>query len=220
MKAKRILDLTQPFYHNCPGPPIMPLPQVEITNIAARDTYNMEKLTFVTHSAGTHIDAPYHFIEDGKRLDEIDPLALQGNGVVVDLYEKAPDEGITEEDLRKYDRRIDNQSIVLLATGWGAKRGFTKEYIYHPPWLTLEGAKYLVKKKIKGVGIDHYSLSGIEFEKSVPPHLEILGNGIWILEDLLLPKTLLEREDWYVIALPMLIRGASGGPVRVVAIEF
>ena len=220
MEAKRIIDLTQPFYHNCPGPPFMPLPQVEITNIAPRDTYNMERVTFVTHSAGTHIDAPYHFIEDGKKLDQIDLLSLQGKAVVVNLFDKRPDEEITDGDLRTYDGKIDGQSIVLLATGWGEKRGFTKEYIYHPPWLTLDGAKYLVEKKIRGVGIDHYSLSGVEFEKAVPPHVEILKNGIWILEDLRLPRELLEKQEWYVMALPMLIRGASGGPARVVAIEF
>ena len=217
--AKRIIDLTQPFYHNCPGPPIFPLPQVEITHLAPRDNFNMERLTFVTHT-GTHIDAPYHFIENGKKVDEIDLSSLQGKGVVVDLFSKGPDEGITEKDLRKYDERIGEESIVLLATGWGAKRDFSSEYIYHPPWLTLEGAKYLVKKKIKGVGIDHFSLSGVEFEKAVPPHIEILKNNIWILEDLLLPPELLEKEEWYIVAFPMLLRGGSGAPVRVVAMEF
>jgi len=219
MKAERIIDLTQPFYHNCPGPPLFPLPQVEITNIAPRDNFNMERLTFVTHT-GTHIDAPYHFIENGKRLDEIDILSLQGKGVIVDLFDKGPDEGITENDLQKYDERIDEESIVLLATGWGLKRGFNDEYLYHPPRLTVDGAKYLVKKRVKGVGIDHFSLSGVEFEKAVPPHIEILRNDIWILEDLLLPVELLEEEEWYIIALPMLLKGGSGGPVRVAAIVF
>lgn len=218
-KPKNIIDLTQPFYHNCPAPPIFPLPEVKRTNISARDTFNMERLNFVTHT-GTHIDAPYHFIEDGRTVDEIEPERLQGKGVIINLLDKKPDEAITEKDLSKYDDYIDNEAIVLLCTGWGYKRGFTKEYIYHPPWLSLEGAKYLVQKSIKGVGIDHFSLAGNEFEKAVPPHIEMLKSGIWILEDLFMPEELLKSSEWYIIALPMLLKGGSGSPVRVIAVEF
>ena len=218
-EIRRILDLTQPFYHNCPGPPIFPLPQVERTNIAPRDVFNMEKLTFVTHT-GTHIDAPYHFVEDGRTVDAIDLVQLQGPGVIVDLYDKNPDEPITDADLAKYDAGIDDESIVLLCTGWGYKRDFTKEYIYQPPWLSIEAARYLVHKQIKGVGIDHFSLAGNEFEKAVPPHIELLKSDIWIIEDMFLPRQLLEGNSWHVIALPMLLKGGSGGPVRVIAVEY
>lgn len=218
-KAKTVLELTQPLYHNAPGPPIFPLPQIERTNITARDHFNMEKLTMVTHT-GTHLDAPYHFIEKGAKMDEIDPVKLQGTGVIVDLLTKKPKEEITADDLRNYDELIKENSIVLLCTGWGYKRDFTKEYLYHSPWLTEEAAEYLVKKKIRGVGIDHFSLAGVEFEQSVPTHLKILGANIWILEDLFLPRVLLEREEWYIVALPLLLKGGSGAPARVIAIEF
>lgn len=218
-RVKRILELTQPLYHNCPGPPIFPLPQVERTNIAPRDHFNMEKLTLVTHT-GTHLDAPYHFIEKGITVDKIEPIKLQGTGVIVDLLAKKPKDAITPDDLRDYDEFIKEDSIVLLYTGWGYKRDFTEEYLYHPPWLTEEAAEYLVKKKIIGVGIDHFSLAGVEFEQSVPTHLKILGANIWILEDLFLPRVLLERKEWYIVALPLLLKGGSGAPTRVIAIEF
>lgn len=212
-RIKRILDLSQPLYHNAPGAPIFSLPQVERTHIAARDGFNLERLTCVTHN-GTHIDAPYHFLENGTTIDAIDPVNFQGMGMTVDLMAKKPQEGITVDDLKEYDALINEDHIVLLCTGWGYKRGFSKEYLNLSPTLTEDAANYLVKKKIRGVGIDHFSLGGIS------THLKILGAGIWILEDLYLPKTLLDRREWHVIALPLLLRGASGAPARVIAVEY
>ena len=219
IKINQIVDLTQPFYHNCPGPPGFSLPQVRITHCFPRDGFNMEELKFVTHT-GTHIDAPYHFCEKGKKVDEIDLLSLQGRGIVIDLYNKKPKEEITIHDLSRYDTVLRKNDIVLLATGWGYKRGFTTEYIYHSPRLDVGAAKYLVKKKVRGVGIDHFSIANTNLERATPPHRTLLEAEIWILEDLFLPKELLQRESWYIVALPMLLKGGSGAPTRVIAIHF
>ena len=115
---------------------------------------------------------------------------------------------------------IDNKgNIVIIYTGFGDKRGFNEEYLFHPPWLDLSGAKYLVEKKVKGIGIDHFSLSGTTMEQSFPSHKEILGKNVWILEDLYIDKNILKEKNWTLIVMPMLIRGASGAPTRVLAVK-
>ena len=76
-------------------------------------------------------------------MDELDLVSLQGRGVVVDLRGKTRDEEIGGDDFGPYDDKINEQSIVLLASGWGAKRGFTEEYMCRPPWLNVDGAMQL-----------------------------------------------------------------------------
>jgi len=219
MKFKKILDLTQPFFHNMPGPPAFPLFKNNIVNIQVEDGFNMEKLDFVTH-CGTHIDAPYHFINSGRTLSDLSPNDLVGDAIILDFRGKKNDENISGIDLMKYDNRIKQGSIVILYTGFCEKRGFNEDYIKYPIWLDLSGAKYLVQKKVKGIGIDHFSLSGTTKERSFPIHIEILSNDIWILEDLRLTEELLAEPVWTLIVMPMLIKNGTGAPTRVFAIKY
>ena len=199
------------------GPLGFPLFKCDRVNIQVEDGFNMEKLEFITH-CGTHIDAPYHFINDGKTVDRLAPEDLIGEAVALDFQKKGKDENISEDDLKPYDKIIKEGSIVILYTGLHKKRGFNEDYLQYPVWLDLSGAKYLAKKKIKGIGIDHFSLSGTTKERSFPPHIEILSNGIWIVEDLKLHDEILQ-ENWTIFVMPMLIKDGTGGPTRVIAVK-
>lgn len=202
-----------------PGPPSFPLFEKSITNYKDRDGFNMEKLKFVTH-CGTHIDSPYHFFKKGKKVDEIPVENLIGEGIILDFRYKKSGDPISEEDLKKYEKKIKNNVIVILYTGFCKKRGFNKEYLFNPIWLDKSGATYLVKKRVRGIGIDHYSLSGATRERSFPTHEIILKNDIWIIEDLYLDTDIINIKDLIIIVMPMLIKDASGSPTRVIAIEF
>lgn len=218
MEFKRILDLTQPFYHDMPGPLGFPLFKCNKVNIQVSDEFNMEKLEFITH-CGTHIDAPYHFINEGKKVSDLLPEELIGRAVVLDFRKKKKDESISEEDLKKFDKEIEPDSVVILYTGLCLKRGFNEDYLKYPVWLNQSGAKYLISKKVKGIGIDHFSLSSCTKERSFPVHIDILSKGIWILEDLKLDEELLKDRDWIVIAMPMLLKDGTGAPARVIAVK-
>ena len=137
----------------------------------------------------------------------------------VDLYHKRAREPITPEDLEPYGSRIEPGDFALLCTGWGTKAGPTREYVFQSPWLRVDAANYLIGKGIRGVGIDHPSISGMEEEEDLPTHQALLGAGVLILEGLVLPTELLELPKWYLVALPLPLRGASGAPARVVAME-
>jgi arylformamidase len=144
---------------------------------------------------------------------------FQGPGVMIDLRDKGPSEAIRDSDFEHYSSLIIPGSIILLCTGWGYKRSWTREWALKSPWLSPQGAEWLVERKIRGVGIDHYSIGGM-VEENEQTHRILLASKIWILEDIIIPEILLGNQLWHVIALPLLLVGCSGAPCRVIAIEY
>jgi kynurenine formamidase len=87
------------------------------------------------------------------------------------------------------------------------------------PYLTGDGAAWIVERKPVGVAIDHFSIGGRGTpEKVLPSHRELLGAGVWIVEEALFPEELLDSA-WQIVALPWRIVGVSGAPTRMIAIE-
>ena len=219
MKARRMLDLTQPFYHNASFNPDLPMASIELVRQVPNHGHSLEQLSLCTH-VGTHMDAPAHVFESGAGVDDYPLEQLQGTGIPVDLFALEPDTPITAQLLEPYARRLVPGTIALLCTGWGELRGFTDNYINHSPWLEHSGAQWLADRGVYGVAIDHFSIAGRgPAEKVMPAHLILLGAGIWIVEEALLPRALLEQPAWQVVALPLRLRGASGAPARMVAYE-
>jgi kynurenine formamidase len=141
--------------------------------------------------------------------------------VPVDLFDIADDTPITAETLEPYEGRIGAGTIALLCTGWGELRGFTDRYINHSPWLAESGARWLANRDVAGVAIDHFSIAGRgPAEKVMPAHTILLSAGTWIVEEAFLPRELLGNGNWYVVALPLRLRGASGAPTRMIAVDF
>jgi len=218
LNIKRIIDLTQPIFDNCPGNPVFPKVSVKPITSYEKDGWFTEYINITTHIS-SHIDAPAHFLNGGKTIDKIPLERFQGPAVALDLYQKSRDEEIVIEDLIAYKDRIKEGDFVLLCTGWGEKRAQNDEYLLHSPWLGGEAAKWLVNKKINGVGIDHFSIGGANPSHVQAPHKVLLEAEILILEELYLPKVLLERKRWYLVAFPLKLPGASGSLVRAVAME-
>src|SRR5690606_5699891 len=115
--------------------------------------------------------------------------------------------------------QFNSESIVMLKTGWGQKFGWTKEWLFETPYLSLEAAEYLVKKQIKGIGIDHFSIGGFG-EDNRAIHEVILGADIWVVEIVQLDNPKLMSGKWHIMSLPIKIRNSSGAPCRVVAIQY
>lgn len=217
MKIAEILDLTADIYHNCPGNPILPPTKLDLTHNFAADGFRIERLDIPTH-AGTHVDAPSHILEKGASLEELPLQSFFGWACVVDLRGSAPKSPIGITELKAVEPVINGCDFVLLYTGWCDKLGFSKEYVFDSPWLSLEGAKWLIDKGIRGIGIDHMSVSGMEDEYDRPTHEALLKAGVLIIEGLSFTSQILERERWFVLALPLKIKGASGAPARVLAL--
>ncbi len=216
-KFEKYFDLSQPVYDNCPGWPTYEMTTVRNEAFHERDHFNAEQIRLNAHT-GTHLDAPYHFFPDGITIDEMPVEKFQGEGVLVDLRGKVgAKEGITSEHLKAYEDVIQKDTIVLLNTGWGCKRGFEEEYFHDWPYLTGEVAAWLKAKEIRGVGIDTMSVGGWYEGTGRPCHEILLSAGIWALEEINIPDELMEYKTCYVMTFPLKLRGFSGSPTRTVA---
>jgi kynurenine formamidase len=183
---------------------------------------------------GTHIDSPIHFAQGKQTVDEIPLERLIGPAVLIDISEKAladPDYQVGVKDFTDWESkngRIADGSIVLLNTGYARywpdrvkymgtdKRGAEAVKELHFPGLDPKAAKWLVEnREISAIGLDTPSIDygqsqlfeshRILFKENIPA-FENVANL-----DKLPPKGAL------VIALPMKIKGGSGGPLRIVA---
>jgi len=183
---------------------------------------------------GTHIDAPIHFAEGHKTLDELSIEQLTGSAAVVDVTaktQKDADYQITVADLKTWEEKhgkIPKDAIVLFNTGFASRWPDAKKYLgtdergsnavakLHFPGLHPDAARWLTKERtIKAVGLDTASIDHgqstlfethrVLSEKNVPAFENVAA----------LDK--LPATGAYVIALPMKIKGGSGGPLRIVA---
>ncbi|MGI6030764.1 MAG: cyclase family protein [Eubacteriales bacterium] len=217
---KKMYDLSQPVYDKCPGWPTYEMTDVVYEALYPTDKFTAEQIKMNVHT-GTHLDAPFHFFPTGKTIDQFPVDLYQGEAVLVDLRGKlAPAQGIGPEQLEPYADRIGEGSIVVLCTGWGQKRAFTDEYYKDWPYLNEEGAKWLLNKKVKGVGIDGFSMGGWYEGTGRPCHEVLLAAEVWLLEELNIPDELMEYDTCYLMAFPLKLKGFTGAPTRAVAMVF
>lgn len=202
----RIIDLTHTFTEDMPVYPGDPKSKLEQVAHIEKDTYNDHKVTTVMH-VGTHMDAPFHMIKNGRKIDEIEPDRFIGPGVLIDARGKT---GVNADIL--LDRRIKKGSIVLVYTGFGIKYR-TKDYFENYPHFSEDLAEKLVELEISVVGMD---MLGPDLDAPWPTHKILLGKEILILENLTNLDKLLGIKEFEVIALPAKFK-TDAAPVRVVA---
>ncbi|MBB5349932.1 kynurenine formamidase [Haloferula luteola] len=214
----RIFDLSQPVTHRGPNCPVHP--PIELPRIADHPTdgWRMEVLHFASHT-GTHLDAPLHKLANGASIDAFPLEAFAGRAVVADLDGIEAGHPIGPEDLETTLTSDLEDSIVLLNTGWGHRREKSEEWHYRSPYLSPAGAEWLVAKKIRAVGIDHYSIGGSCDPDNTRTHEIILGAGIWVVEDLCFRDGWREAASGTFQALPLSFPGFSGTPCRAVFIN-
>lgn len=210
------IDLTLEISNNLPSFPGSPRPQFISWADKKSDGYNLE-LIFLSSHSGTHLDAPYHFIENGIKIDRI-PLNRLITDAILCNIRKGPDMPITRSDIVSFEAKhgkIPPNSAVVFSTGWSRNLA-RKDYFTKNPVLSASAAKYLSEKRVSLVGIDSPSIDlGKDSKFSV--HHVLLKSGILILENLCnLDK--IQRTDFMLIVLPLKLKDATGSPVRAVAI--
>ncbi len=183
---------------------------------------------------GTHLDAPIHFAEGKMTTDEIPLEKLLGPAAVIDVVEKAlpdPDYLVSIADFIDWEKlhgKIPDGAIVLLNTGYDRFWPGRKKYMgtdergpqavakLHYPGLDPEAAKWLTKnRRVGAIGLDTPS---IDFGQSsvFMSHRILLKHNIPVFENVARLSSLPPLGS-FVIALPMKIKGGSGGPLRIIA---
>ena len=184
---------------------------------------------------GTHIDAPVHFAQGRRTVDQIPLEHLIGPAVLVDVSSQSavnPDYQITRSDFEQWEAshgRIPVGAIVLLRTGFGrhwpdavkylgtADRGPEAVARLHFPGLHPDAARWLTtERSVHAVGLDTAS---IDFGQSTlfETHRVLMEENVPALENLANLDRLPEI-GFHLIALPIKIGGGSGGPLRAVAV--
>jgi len=211
----KIFDLSQPLFDQAPNCPVHPPVSLPVVADHPADGWRMEEFHMASHT-GTHLDAPLHKLAGGASIDSFPLESFVGEPVVFDFHGVPADHPLQPEDFQNSPHDLKGK-IILLRTGWGDKREKSDEWLFHPPVLTPAAAQFLVDEGIKGVGIDHFSISGGKDPDNSRTHEILLGAGVWIVEELNF------RSGWQEFvngatfqALPLLLPGFSGSPCRAI----
>ena len=211
----KIIDLTLTVSDKIPTFPGSPQPNLIPWENIKEDGYNLE-LLFLSSHTGTHMDAPYHFLEKGAKIHEISLKKLVSEAALIQSR-KGSGESITKTDIQKFEKKsgkIDGFSSVIFQTGW--QRNLQKKYYFTKnPGLSVSAAKYLASKKISLVGIDSPSIDvGTDHRFSV--HQIFAKKGMLIVENLAnLDK--IKSSKFHLVVLPLKLKNATGSPVRAIA---
>jgi kynurenine formamidase len=231
----RVIDMSYPFDSNTVYWPTAESFHLEKDFEGVTDQgfyYSAYRYAAAEHG-GTHLDAPVHFAKGHHSVDEIPLEQLMGAAIVVDVSRQCAEDRdyrVTIADLTNWEKtngRIPKGAIVFLRTGFGKHYPDRKKYLgtdergpaavakLHFPGLHPDAARWLMtSRSIKAIGLDTASIDfgqstkfeshQILFERNVPA-FENVAN---------LDK--LPLKGFSVIALPMKIKGGSGGPLRIV----
>jgi len=116
----RIVDLSMDIYHSAPTFAYDPKCAVIVHNTIDTIGYNITQISMSTHQ-GTHLDAPYHFFNDGMTVEELPLESFTGRAFKVDMRHKKAKEPLTVKDFLPYERKITKGSRIIYQTGWDSK---------------------------------------------------------------------------------------------------
>ena len=182
-----------------------PYELVERRRMTRGDAANSSALSMSAH-AGTHLDAPFHFVPDGATIDTL-PLEIFMGPAVVYAVEAA--RYITAEHVHAAPLQGDTR--VLFKTRNSA---LLQQSTYEADFVafSVEAAQALVARGIKLVGLDYLSVA--HADEQVPVHRAFLDHGLVLLEGIDLSRVAPGRYE--LICLPLKLRGADGAPCRAI----
>lgn len=168
-----------------------------LASIKDGSPYNLIEFSMCAHN-GTHIDAPSHFIEDGKTIEQLSPDRLVGYAYVA---EHTGD--VTEEDIKRIlaRARMEGAAERILIKGKAA--------------LTLEAAKVLSREDVYLFGNESQTVGPENAPMAV--HLELLGADMILLEGARLGEV--PEGKYLLFAAPISLGGAEGAPCRAMLVK-
>ncbi len=181
-----------------------------VSRVSAGDTASVTSLALGTH-AGTHVDAPSHFLADGATVDTLDLQVLVGPAFVATIEGAS---ALTAEALDRADIPADITRLLLRTDN--TDRALLQQSVFHENFVavTPDGAEWLVRRGIRLVGIDYLSIA--PFDDGVEPHRILLSAGMIIVEGLDLRSV--PTGHYEFVCLPLKLAGLDGAPARAILI--
>jgi kynurenine formamidase len=205
-----VIDLTLPIENDMP---LFPgLPSFTSESIVAEDTGAITHRICMSTHQGTHVDAPRHFFEGGKTIDEIRLERLCGEAVVFDLR-KHRGEPITVETLSSTGNDIVEEDIVVLITGDVDRHFYKGNFFDTASTLTTDAAEWLVDRGVSVVAND-FLTEALE-KPGRPVHNTLLGAEVPIVEYLCNTAAIADRETVQFVCVPLRLMDLDGSPARV-----
>jgi arylformamidase len=213
-----LLDLSQPYSNHMFSQRMLPPVRVERCVHIEERGVNVTCFSAAVH-AGTHVDAPCHFLPGGRSADQLDLADVSGPAVAWEV-EKAGEEEISVADLEINTPRAERGDIVFIRTGWDIHFRNDHERYHHHPYLSIDAADWLVERGVKLLALDVATPDMPEAIRKAgfnwPVHRRLLGAGVLIAEHLNRLEQVTGRR-FHAYALPIPIVGADGAPARIVA---
>jgi arylformamidase len=203
----KIIDVTVPLSADLPVWPGDPAFQLEFTHrMADGQACNLSRLSLGSH-AGTHVDAPYHFVAGGTTVDGLPLEILMGKARVVSVPVR---DAVGRDHLESLDLRDDIRLLIKTRNSGTLRQGsFQEDFVY----LSPDAATYLVQAGLKLVGIDYLSIDPHP-SADHPAHRTLLEAGVVVVEGLDLSQV--DPGEYDMTCLPLRVAGADGAPARVV----
>lgn len=216
MEIRAIYDLSVTLKSGMATWPSNPEISIVPSGSVEKDGYLVENYSSFTHT-GTHVDAPAHFVAKTKTVDELELTTLVGKGYCVKPELHGTD--ITYAALEKIWKPEYENNIILLNTGWDSKRGFTREFQYEFPGLSIDAIDFFREHPVKMIGLDSLGIEPFK-HSDFQVHRALLSLGIPFIEDMSGLNQLVEAKEYLIVALPLKIEKGSGSMARVIALEF
>ncbi len=204
------IDISIPFRDKMVHWPSDPEPQiVRLKDRDAGDPVSLMDMHFIDH-AGTHVDAPLHFIAGGKTIDKMPLNATIGRARVIEIKNK---EVITVEELLPHNIRRGER--ILFKTENSDRCYKTDEFFEDYVYFSTEVAQHLVDRGVKAVGLDYLSIGTYRDRDNLHDTHEILLNaGVYIIEGINLAGVKPGRYE--LVCLPLLLERGDAGPARAI----
>jgi arylformamidase len=209
-----VIDLSHPLAHGqlnfAWDPKISVIPHNTIASIG----YNITQFSMSTHH-GTHLDAPYHFFDDGKTVDQIPLERFYGPATLIDLAPDGvlpPKTPLTAAMFEAHSAALSTGAKVIYRTGWDRMFG-RPEFFSEYPTLTLDAARLLASRRIGLLGMDTPTPSN-DWKEC---HHILLAKGMEIVIVEALANLDRLPTNFIFAGFPLKLSGRDGSPIRAVA---
>lgn len=207
-----------------------PVHMTVLADIASGDVANWLEFTTINHN-GTHIDAPYHFNPNGKRLTDLDIDELCFSAPRLIDLPKGDGELIAATDLQPYEAVLNEADLLLVRTGWAHKHRAEdpKRFGQQAPGFDSSAGHYLLNEtSVRAVAMDIPSatspVAGHANEEGIKFHRIVLRTGrdsgeryILLVEDVRLEPDLGPDDLKRVLVVPLWLQDADAAPVTILA---
>jgi len=185
-------------------------PEVRIERMSDMDRGDNNTLSMVSMGVhtGTHMDAPLHFVRNGRGIDQMPLDVMVGTCRVIKVHDP---ESIKVAALEGHDIRRGER--ILFKTKNSSRAWHNAAFIEDFVYISTEAAAYLAQAGVILIGIDYLSVGAFK-HNGTEVHQTLLGAGIWIVEGLDLSEV--DSGDYDLVCLPLRITDADGAPARAI----